>query len=254
MSRRKNSRGGGEGGERKRRHDGRDAPEEAGATGSGRSTSTLREYFEALLIAGAFLGFSNTFVVKTFYIPSASMEETLLIGDHLFVNRYIYGWGSETAAGLPGRDVRRGDVVIFRNPKTPTQDMVKRCIGLPGDVIEVASKDLYINGEWVEDSSYTQHTRPWVGEPSDNFGPFTVPDDHYFCMGDNRDNSRDSRSWGPVPRNLVKGRAFLIYWSYGGDTSDGVWRGWGHRLKLFARTVVGFFTRTRWERTFTLVR
>jgi signal peptidase I len=223
---------------------------------AGRNTSTLREYLEALLIAGAFLGFSNTFVVKTFYIPSASMETTLLVGDHLFVNRFIFGSedGSPAASLLPARDIRRGDIVIFRSPEDPELDMVKRCIGLPGDVISMEDKDLYINGEWVEDDSYTRHSDSRLVPSRDTFGPLTVPADHYFCMGDNRDNSKDSRYWGVVPRHFVKGRAFLIYWSYGGETSDGVWRGWGHRLALFGRTVVGFFTRSRWDRTFTVIR
>jgi len=223
---------------------------------STRKTSTVREYLEALLIAGAFLGFSNTFVVKTFYIPSASMETTLLVGDHLFVNRYMYGLeeGKLGDSLLPARDVRRGDIVIFRSPEDPELDMVKRCIGLPGDVIEMDAKDLYINGQWVEDSSYTRHTESRIVPGRDTFGPVTVPSGHYFCMGDNRDNSKDSRYWGMVPRRFIKGRAFLIYWSYGGETSDGVWRGWGHRLGLFGRTVVGFFTRSRWSRTFSIIR
>ena len=221
-----------------------------------RKSSTLREYLEALLIAGAFLGFSNTFVIKTFYIPSASMETTLLVGDHLFVNRFIYGLGENPLIRkvLPERDIRRGDIVIFRSPEQPTLDMVKRCIGLPGDVIEMDAKDLYLNGQWVEDSSYTRHSDSRIVPRRDTFGPVTVPADHYFCMGDNRDNSKDSRFWGMVPRHFIKGRAFLIYWSYGGDTSDGVWRGWGHRLGLFGRTVVGFFTRSRWSRTFSIIR
>jgi len=222
---------------------------------SAKKTSTFREYLEALLIAGAFLGFSNTFVIKTFYIPSASMEETLLVGDHLFVNRFIYGpaEGGLESALLPSREVRRGDIVIFKSPEDPRMDMVKRCIGLPGDVIEMASKDLFINGQSVEDSSYTQHVDLAIRNARDNYGPQTVPEGHYFCMGDNRDRSRDSRTWGFVPRNHVKGRAFLIYWSYGGQTSDGKWRGLGHRLKLFGQTLVGFLTKTRWRRTFSVI-
>lgn len=228
--------------------------------------STLREYFEALLIAGIFLGFTNTWVVKTFFIPSASMEETLLIGDHLFVNRFIYG-ATATALErhlLPLRTVARGDVVIFRSPERPRVDMVKRCIGLPGDEIEVVDKDLYINGEWVDDSNYTWHRdrrvfpdRPSVPEQArlrDNFGPYSVPEDHYFCLGDNRDQSYDSRFWGPVPGHFIKGRAFMIYWSFGGETSDGVWRGWAHKLRQLANTAVGFFRQSRWARTFHLVR
>jgi signal peptidase I len=221
-----------------------------------RRNSTLREYFEALLIAGVFLGFTNTFVVKTFYIPSASMEDTLLIGDHLFVNRFIYGTRGLGALDrtMPLRDIDRGDVVIFRSPVEEGVDMVKRCVGLPGDTVEIVDKDLYLNGKWVEDGAYTKNVDPSRNERRDSFGPFVVPAGHYFCMGDNRDRSNDSRFWGPVPRGLVKGRAFLIYWSYGGETSDGRWRGLVDWVRRSARTVAGFLARTRWNRTFDLIR
>jgi len=228
--------------------------------------STVREYLEALIIAGIFLGFTNTFVVKTFYIPSASMEETLLVGDHLFVNRFIYGPAPTKLEKklLPFRPVNRGDVVIFRSPERPRVDMVKRCIGLPQDEIRLVDKDLYINGKWVDDGTYTWHRDaivyndlPSVSQPArlrDNFGPSTVPEEHFFCMGDNRDQSYDSRFWGSVPAHFVKGRAFLIYWSFGGETSDGVWRGLGSKLRQLAGTAIGFFSKSRWGRTFHLVR
>ena len=228
--------------------------------------STAREYLEALLIAGMFLGFTNTFVVKTFYIPSGSMEETLLVGDHLFVNRFIYGAAPTAAESLllPLRTINRGDVVIFRSPERPRVDMVKRCVGLPGDVIRIDDKDLNVNGQSVNDDSYTWHRdeRVYVEAPGipesvwrrDNFGPFTVPEDHYFCLGDNRDRSYDSRFWGSVPARYIKGRAFLIYWSYGGETSDGTWHGWGHKLRQLLGTATGFFTQSRWSRTFALIR
>ena len=231
-----------------------------------KKTSSFREYLEALIIAGIILGFSNTFVVKTFFIPSASMEETLLIGDHLFVNRFIYGPTPSRLEKslLPHRAVRRGDVVIFRSPERPSVDMVKRCIGIEGDTIEVRDKDLYINGKWVDDAAYTQHSDPRVipGSSSsagqagrrDNFGPYLVPEDHYFCMGDNRDQSYDSRFWGPVSKDQVKGRAFLIYWSFGGQTSDGSWRGITAKVGQLLKTAGGFVTKTRWLRTFHLIR
>ena len=228
--------------------------------------STLREYFEALLIAVVFLGFTNTFVVKTFFIPSSSMEKTLQIGDHLFVNRYLFGLtGSSIEETLtPMRPLRRGDVVIFRSPESPTTDLVKRCIGLPGDEILIVDKQLYRNGEAVDESAFVQHIESQVlpnrqylnpqVRHRDNFGPFVVPEDHYFFMGDNRDNSYDSRAWGPVPRHYIKGRALLIYWSYGGETPDGQWRGWKQKLKQLGETASGFFTETRWERTLHLIR
>lgn len=221
--------------------------------------STLREYLEALLIAGIFLGFTNTFVVKTFYIPSGSMEDTLLVGDHLFVNRFIYGATATEAEDslLPLRPIQRGDIVIFRSPERPTVDMVKRCIGLPGDEIAMLDKRLFVNGQEVDDDSYTLHKEsrviPRVAGRRDNFGPVTVPEDRYFCMGDNRDHSHDSRFWDGVPSHYVKGRASMVYWSFGGETSDGVWRGWAHKAGQLLRTVAGFVTKTRWSRTFHLV-
>ena len=227
--------------------------------------SVLREYAEAFIIAVIFLRFTQIFVLQTFYIPSGSMEKTLLIGDHLFVNRFIYG-AAPTAPEkqvLPSRDVQRGDIVVFRSPENPNIDVVKRCVGLPGDTVDVRAKQLYINGKAVNDGSYTQHTDPIIyselsfsdqGRLRDNFGPETVPPGHYFCMGDNRDQSYDSRFWGMLPRYLIKGRALFIYWSNGGPTDDGEWRGLGPQLRQLGRTAAGFFTHTRWERTFQLIR
>lgn len=220
-----------------------------------RLPSVFREYLEALIVAAVFLGFTNTFVLKTFYIPSSSMEETLLIGDHLFVNRFVFG--PQTAlerAVFPGRPVRRGDIVIFRSPETPELDLVKRCVGLAGDTIEVVDKELYVNGQRVNDATYTQHVDPLEDRRRDTFGPIEVPPEHLFCMGDNRDRSYDSRYFGPVPLAHVKGRAAVVYWSYGGETPDGTWRGWGPRIRQLFSTVVGFVSKTRWGRTLEMVR
>ncbi|HEV7518504.1 MAG TPA: signal peptidase I [Thermoanaerobaculia bacterium] len=227
--------------------------------------SVFREYLEALIIAAIFLQFANHFVLQTFYIPSGSMENTLLVGDHLFVNRFIYGAEPPALAKiLPARTVNRGDIVIFRSPENPTIDVVKRCIGLPGDVIEVVSKQLYINGKAVRDASYAVHkdpnlypSRAYLPETyrnRDNYGPYTVPQGHYFCMGDNRDNSWDSRFWGSLPAEMLKGRAMFIYWSYGGGTESGNWQGMGDKLRDLGRTAVGFLPATRWRRTFRLIR
>lgn len=220
-----------------------------------------RETLEALIIAAIFLRFANTFVVQTFYIPSESMMQTLLVGDHLFVNRFIYG---AMATGLeedllPQRSVNRGDVVIFRSPADGI-DLVKRCIGVPGDRIEVVGGRLRVNGEEVDDASYAEHRGFDPGTPlayrqqAMHFGPYTVPEERYFCMGDNRDRSHDSRFFGPVPQQLVKGRAFMIYWSYGGETPDGTWKGWTDKLSHVGKTLVGFPFKTRWERTFQIIR
>ena len=226
--------------------------------------SVFREYLEALIIAALFLQFANHFVLQTFYIPSGSMENTLLVGDHLFVNRFIYGPEPGVLSKiLPARAVQRGDIVIFRSPENPTIDVVKRCIGMPGDVIEVVAKQLYINGKAVQDASYAVHkdsnvypNRAYLPENyrfRDNFGPYTVPQGHYFCMGDNRDNSWDSRFWGSLPAEMLKGRAMFIYWSKGGAAS-GNGEGVSETVRELGRTALGFFPDTRWRRTFRLIR
>ena len=227
--------------------------------------SIFREYTEALIIAVIFLRFTQIFVLQTFYIPSGSMEDTLLVGDHLFVNRFIYGQaktGLERSL-LPARDVRRGDIVVFRSPENANIDVVKRCVGLPGDTVDVQGKRLFINGKQVNDGSYAIHRDPVSyselsfsdqGRRRDNFGPEVVPPDRYFCMGDNRDYSYDSRFWGMLPRHLIKGRALFIYWSNGGETSDGEYRGLGATVRDLGRTALGFFSKTRWDRTFRLIR
>lgn len=224
--------------------------------------SILREYLEAFIIAAVFLLFTNTFVVQTFYIPSGSMEDTLLIGDHLFVNRFIYGpTASEIERKLlPFRSVKRGDIVVFRSPETPTLDLVKRCMAIGGDRIEMVDQQLYLNGEEVHDSSFAVHKGGAAALGSlgamqrDNYGPFVVPKGEHFCMGDNRDNSYDSRFWGTVPAHLLKGRALFIYWSYGGRTSDGQFRNARSTLRDWGETLLGFFSKTRWDRTFKLIR
>ena len=225
--------------------------------------SIWREYLEALIIAAIFLWFTNTFVIQTFYIPSQSMEETLLVGDHLFVNRFIYGPAAFEIERklLPLREARRGDIVVFRSPKEPTLDLVKRCVAVGGDTVQVVDQQLYINAKAVNDKSFAVHKGSDNGlgffdapPLRDNFDRVEVPAGHYFCMGDNRDNSYDSRFWGPLPAHLVKGRALFIYWSYGGRTSTGQWEGLGAKLRDLAETALGFFTKTRWERTFRLIR
>jgi signal peptidase I len=214
--------------------------------------SVFREYAEAILIAAIFLRFTNVFVVQTFYIPSGSMENTLLIGDHLFVNRFIYGPAATELERklLPLRAVQRGDIVIFRSKTDKGMDIVKRAIGVPGDTIQVDSGNLYLNGKDVADESYAIHKRPDPPfAPRDWFGPVTVPERRYFFMGDNRDESLDSRFWGFLPAHLVKGRALFIYWSNGNQPPEGT-----NPVAGLLRTALGFFSNTRWDRSFRLIR
>jgi len=214
--------------------------------------SVFREYFEAILIAAIFLRFTNVFVVQTFYIPSGSMENTLLIGDHLFVNRFIYGPAATEMERklLPLRAVQRGDIVIFRSKTDKGMDIVKRAIGVPGDTVQVDNGELYLNGKDVADESYAIHKRPDPPfAPRDWFGPVTVPERRYFFMGDNRDESLDSRFWGFLPAHLVKGRALFIYWSNGNQPPEGT-----NPIAGLLRTALGFFSNTRWDRSFRLIR
>ncbi|MBI5835620.1 MAG: signal peptidase I [Candidatus Eisenbacteria bacterium] len=163
-------------------------------------------------------------VLQAFRIPSASMEDTLLVGDFLFVNKFLYGakitvpFTDKLLFQLPRiRDPRHGDVIVFRNPMDPSQDYIKRCEGVPGDVIEMRNKQLYRNGAPVVEG-YVHHiypdTIPREVAPRDNFGPFTVRPGHFFMMGDNRDDSQDSRFFGDVDGQLLKGKAIFIYWSW----------------------------------------
>jgi signal peptidase I len=225
--------------------------------------SLLREYLEALLIAVIFATFARTWVVQAFKIPSGSMEKNLLIGDHILVNKFIYGptafrW-EETL--LPIRKVTHGDVVVFKFPQDPTRDFIKRCMGLPGDTIRMIDKDLYLNGQKVHDEAFTWYSDE---DPNDlffharrvreSFGPRKVPPGSYFCMGDNRDNSNDSRYWGTVPESYLKGRAFVVYWSFDGEEEPMEWPGYGGKMRQIGHVALNFFTQTRWDRTFRIVR
>jgi signal peptidase I len=186
--------------------------------------STLREYFESICIAVILALFVRTFVVQAFKIPTGSMEKNLLIGDHLIVNKFVFAptLTSLERTLLPIDPIRRGDVIVFKYPKDPDRDFVKRVIGLPGDTVEMRRKKVSINGKPL-DEPYVQFLYPLPdnaldatgGDPQVNYGPVVVPSDFYFMMGDNRDNSEDSRYWGFMPRSYVKGKALFIYFSLG---------------------------------------
>ena len=168
--------------------------------------------------------FIRTFVVQAFKIPSGSMKETLLIGDHILVNKFIYGvkipYVDKTIIAI--KDPKREDIVVFRYPEDPSLDFIKRVVGVAGDVVEIRNKKVYVNGDVVE-RDYAQHTQPHslpaAFSRRDNFGPVTVPTHSLFVLGDNRDNSKDSRFWGFVDLSAVKGKAFMIYWSWNKQNS-----------------------------------
>jgi signal peptidase I len=185
----------------------------------GKNKSVFREYFEAICVAILLALFIRTFVVQAFKIPSGSMLPTLLIGDHLLVNKFIYGIRVPFTGQIliPIKSPSRGDVVVFRFPKDRTIDYIKRVIGTPGDTIEIKNKKIFINGEPFNDP-HAQFSSSAVlsanASPRDNLGPIVVPEQRIFVMGDNRDNSYDSRFWGFVEQRDILGKAFILYWSW----------------------------------------
>jgi signal peptidase I len=216
--------------------------------------STAREYFESIVIAVILALFVRTWVVQAFKIPSGSMEQNLLIGDHLLVNKFVHApTVSELERTLlPIGEVQRGDVLVFKYPEDPTRDFIKRTIGLPGETIELRQSRVFIDGQPIEEP-YLDLMRPGGKVAADirgEFGPRVVPDGHLFMMGDNRGDSQDSRYWGPLPIEYVKGRAFVLYWSYESESDFYADVGLGATLRRLASGVTHFFTRTRYERLF----
>ena len=181
--------------------------------------SVLREYAEAIIIALILALFIRTFVVQAFKIPSGSMLPTLLIGDHLLVNKFIYGVRLPLTATeiVPLEEPQRNDIIVFKFPQDPDLDYIKRVIGIGGDTVESRDKVIYVNGKLFNDTyGFHQDNTVISGavNPRDNFGPVTVPEGKVFVMGDNRDNSYDSRFWGFVDEKAILGKALIIYWSW----------------------------------------
>ena len=198
--------------------------------------SKLRENVEAILIAIVLALFIRTFVVQAFKIPSGSMEPTLQIGDHILVNKFIYGvkipYLRKTI--IPVSEPDRGDIIVFRYPEDPDKDFIKRVIAVPGDTVEIRNKIIYVDGAAVKnDVGVHTDSRVLSGAINhrDNLKPLTVPASSYFVMGDNRDNSYDSRFWGFVEERSIKGKAFIIYWSWDSDAFGVRWGRIGDLLK-----------------------
>ncbi len=192
--------------------------------------STAREYFESICVAVILALFVRTFVVQAFKIPTGSMENNLLIGDHLLVNKFVFAPAATAVEEtlLPIDPIARGDIIVFKYPEDPERDFIKRTIGLPGETIELRNKKVFIDGTML-DEPYVQYL--WT--PSDEegtfdfdvrmtYGPVTVPEGQYFMMGDNRDNSQDSRYWGFLPREYIKGKALFVYFSFGDEAGTNV--------------------------------
>ncbi len=228
-----------------------------------------------MLVTGLFI---ITFVVQAFEIPSSSMENTLLIGDHVFVNRETFSPKTHWVGPLlPYRDVRRQDIVVFLSPAEPGLYVVKRIIGAAGDHIHLREGAVYRNGEKLEEP-YVIHTGDSYNPYRDNFpavspegysvtpewqlmmkqyiqgDDLVVPPDSYFAMGDNRDVSYDSRYWGFIPKKNVIGRPMFIYWSFETPPNQYLQREVSDRIKFLTHVIVHFFDETRWRRTFKIVR
>lgn len=178
---------------------------------------TLKEYFEALVVALVLALFIRTFVVQAFKIPSGSMLDTLLVGDHLLVTKFSYGVDVPFTdyTIIPVGEPQHGDIIVFEYPGDRDKDYIKRVVGVPGDTLEMVDKKFFRNGELVSEP-YVQHTDARSGGQRDNFGPIQVPEGKYFVMGDNRDESSDSRFWGFVDEDLILGKAWIIYFSMEG--------------------------------------
>jgi signal peptidase I len=232
---------------------------------------STRDFVSEWTVTILILLFGTTTLMQAFVVPTSSMESTVMVGDHMIVDKLAYAPGGAVSKYLlPYRDVKRGDIIVFRWPPDPRQNYVKRVMAIPGDRLRIADKHVYLNGKKLEEP-YVQHIYP-ANEPyRDNFpaepfgpvdqrglsmlsehvvnGEIVVPPDSYFAMGDNRDNSLDSRYWGFVPRENIVGKPFVIFWSYDAATEDLV----DFTLRHFIDLAQNFFTKTRWERTLKLV-
>lgn len=208
----------------------------------------MRDYFEAAIVAVMLALFVRTFLFEAFKIPTPSMERSLMVGDHIIVDKFGLAQRLHFESGLlPLRPIERGEVVVFKFEREPEKDYVKRVVGLPGDVVRVEAKALFVNNKEMQEL-YIQHIDPETIPERDFLPAVTVPPDHYFVMGDNRDNSADSREWGFVPRGRIRGRALFIYWSLApSDPGDGSGAAPGAAAAAGAS---GIMSKTRWERTF----
>jgi signal peptidase I len=215
---------------------------------------SIRPFVEPILAAIVFALFARTFLFQAFEVPSPSMEKSVLTGDRLIVNKFVYApSATPLSTVLPRRELRRGDVVVFRFPPDPRRSFIKRVIGLPRETVSIADKRVTVDGrELIEPYAFHSDDHVWPNDPSisedrrrrDQLPPTRVPDGSYFLLGDNRDDSGDSRSWGTVPAGHILGRALLVYWSLPP-------RSFG---ESGGPTVLDAVRRTRWDRLFAVVR
>jgi signal peptidase I len=233
---------------------------------------STRDFINEWALNILILLFGTTTLVQAFIVPTPSMDKTVMVGDHLLVDKLSYAPSDAFSRHLlPYTEPKRGDIIVFRYPMDISQNYVKRCMGLPGDRIKVVDKEVYLNGHKLVEP-YVQHIFPHIEPYRDNFpgepygpvydraremladnvvnGEIVVPNGNYFAMGDNRDNSLDSRYWGFVPRENIIGKPLVIFWSYDAPTEDWV----DYNANHFIDLAKNFFSKTRWDRTLKLVR
>lgn len=267
----------------------------------GPEKGTLRDYLETIATVLIFVLFARTWIFQNSKIPTGSMENTLLVGDRLLVNSFVYGphafkWEEKL---LPFRSIRRGDVVVFKYPLQPAVPYIKRVVAKGGDVVQVINNRFYLNGvpmkedfvnlpdeikygpaapvelpEIIPEYPCFLHDKNQFVQPQNllsgaewmprdiaggfgflgNFGPYRIPEGHLFVMGDNRNNSQDSRFWGVLDEGLVLGKAWVIWWSYEEDRNTHLNTGLGDHLRRIGDKIIHFFSKTRWERCFDPIR
>lgn len=218
-----------------------------------------REWMESLVSTVVFVIIFTSFVAQATQVPTASMLPTIFVGDHFFLDKIAFpgNFPKQIRDWLPQRTIERGDIIAFRPPEKAnmTTPFVKRVIGIPGDKVELRNKIVYLNDE-AQEEPYKIHMNPSISEAQgDNYGPVTVPPDQFFVMGDNRDNSNDSRVWGFVDRQSIIGKPLFVYWSYQSDGHyDGGERSWASIAADYLSVAQHFFSRTRWFRFGTMVK
>jgi len=225
-----------------------------------RVKSAAREWLESLVFSLIFVFFFTNFIAQATQVPTESMKPTILVGDHFFLDKFAFpaNYPEMILRMLPTRTISRGDIVAFKSPENPRIPFIKRVIGLPGEILEIRDKKVYIDGaelkesykNFIDSNVYERNS----GIPSDyivrdNFGPITIPPDCYFMMGDNRDNSNDSRYWGVVNGKNVIGKPLFIYWSYEAPPYDPRPKSIVEHVQDYASVVAHFVSKTRWSRT-----
>lgn len=218
-----------------------------------RERSRWRPSTRRLIVLACIVLGMRIFVGEASVVPTASMEGTILVGDHLFMDKLLYGPEIPLVGWrLPViKKIHRGDIIVFRYPKDPSETFLKRVAAVGGDTLEIRDGLLYVNSQPVREP-YAVHHAP-VHNPLESWGPTVVPEGRLFVMGDNRDNSSDSRDWGFVPLGNVIGSPMFVYWSYDAPTSRWLDENLGHKLTFYASIAENFFSHTRWNRTGTLL-